>query len=169
MAGEASKNEEPIPYAMSDNDVDKVRARLANLDSKQLSEICDGYVRYIKNIIVTGKKMLDPVEDEDDLVEVERLYRIIALLPNDELFIRSKDKIWSARKQILDKNMDWFISRDYTALIKKDQKQVMIETLLRIFRTKYHSLSDEEKEFYWNKIFGILNLVAKYKKLTGEP
>lgn len=156
------------PNPMTDDDVNKTIARMATLDGKQISEICDGYVRQIKILINTVKKILHPTDDEDEIVELDRVLRLIGLIASDEIFIRSKDKIWHARQHILNKNADWFIKRDYSKNIKKDHKQVMIETIIRIVRVRYPKLSPAEQEQYWIKAIGLLSLVAKFKKLTGE-
>lgn len=158
----------PPPKPMSEEDVMEVTSKLSSLDAKDINEICDGYSRGIKGLISCVKKSLNPKTDEDELVELDRLMRLINMCPKDEIFIRSKDKIWHARYHILDRDTDWFLKRDYSANIKKDQKQRMIETLIRMIQGRWKKLSDDEKELYWEKAFEILNLVAKFKKLTNE-
>jgi hypothetical protein len=44
----------------------------------------------------------------------------------------------------------------------------MIETLIRMIQGKWKKMSDEEQELYWEKAFELLNLVARFKKLTNE-
>jgi hypothetical protein len=102
------------------------------------------------------------------LAEIDHLLRIIAICPKEEMFIRSKDKIWFARNKILKKNADWFLQRDYKANIKKDHKQRMIETLVNIVKTKYDILSPEEKEMFWNEAIRMLQLVTKFRQLTKD-
>ncbi len=160
--------QDDTPKPLSEEDVNKAVARLSSLDSKQISEICDGYVRQIKSLIVTVKKSLHPVNDEDEIVELDRLLRLTGLVSSDEAFIRSKDKVWHARNHILAKDADWFLNRDYSKLVKKDQKQVMIETLIKIVQTRFMKLTQAEQDQYWMKAISILSLVAKFKKLTGE-
>lgn len=160
--------DEPEPKPLDDNDVMEITARLATLDAKEINEICDGYTRQIKKLLTVIKDSLDPKEDEDELVQVEQISRIVNMCPKDDLFIRSKDKIWHARKHILARNADWFLKRDYSKLIKKDQKQRMIETMIRMVQGLYSRLTKAEKDFYWDRGFEMLHLVARFKKLTGE-
>lgn len=162
------RNIDAPPPPLTEEEVANITARLAKLDSKTISMICDGYTRHVKGIINTIKKSLDPSEDEDQLVEVDRLQRLINLAPSDVVFIRSKDKIWHARTHILNKNEKYFLDRDYSTSIKHDQKQVMIETLISIIQTKFRDLTNEEKDVYWDKACEILKIVCEYKKLTGE-
>lgn len=159
---------EDLPKPLTDDDINASKAKLASLDGKKINEICDGYTRQIKLLINTAKKTLSKKDDEDEIVELERLARLVALLPSDEIFLRSKDKIWHTRKQILDKNVEWFMNRDYSKNIKKDQKQTMIETIIKVVRRKFVALSEDEKNQYWMKAIELLRLVAEFKKLTGE-
>ena len=131
-----SSQDDP-PKPMTDDDVLRVMSKLSHLSSKDLNEICDGYTNHIKNLITLGKRKLNPKTDEDELVEIEQLMRLISMLPKDEIFIRSKDKIWYARNHIINKNIDWFLKRDYSSNIKKDHKQRMIETLIRLIRNQW--------------------------------
>ena len=84
------------------------------------------------------------------------------------MIIRSKDKIWFARRRILNRDANWFLNKDYSQAIKKDQKQRMLETVIRMLQSRYQRLSTEEQDMYWDKAVGMLRLVAQYKKLTGE-
>jgi hypothetical protein len=150
---------------LTDDDIDKARKRLASISAADLNNIIDTYTNLMKGIVTLALKS---TEDEEEIVELERMRRIINMLPKDELFLRSKDKIWAARDPIMSKNASWFLERDYSNMIKKDSKQVMIETIISIIRDKYEQLSNSEREMYWRKGIELLQIVAKYKKLTGE-
>ena len=159
------KDAEPEVKPMTDDDVNNVRKRLALLDEKELNYIIDTYSQVIKGVLTLAMKNTN---DEDEIVELERLKRIINLAPKDELFIRSKDKVWAARKRIINRDIKWFLNRDYSKLIKRDSKQVMIETLINIAKNSYVKLDPEEQEMYWQKGFKVLQIVAQYKKISGE-
>jgi hypothetical protein len=159
------KDKEPEVIPMTDADVNNVRKRLALLDEKELNYIIDTYSQIIKGVLTLAMKN---TKDEDEIVELERLKRIINLAPKDELFIRSKDKVWAARKRVINRDINWFLNRDYSKLIKRDSKQVMIETLINIAKNSYLKLDPEEQEMYWQKGFKVLQIVAQYKKISGE-
>lgn len=154
--------------ALSEKDVDDTISRMAKLNSQQITKICDEYVKCIKNLITTVQKSMDEEKDEEDMVELDRMARIVGLSSADDIFIRSKDKIWLARDHILNKNAKWFIDKDYSQAIKKDHKQRMIETIVSIVKTKYMSLSQEEQDKYWNIAQRLLRIIASFKKLSGE-
>ena len=158
-------NKESDVSPMTDEDVNNVRKRLALLDEKEMNYIIDTYSQIIKGVLTLTMKN---TKDEDEIVELERLKRIINLAPKDELFIRSKDKVWAARKRVIDRDINWFLNRDYSKLIKRDSKQVMIETLINIAKNSYLKLDTEEQEMYWQKGFKVLQIVAQYKKISGE-
>ena len=159
------KDKEPEVTPMTDEDVNNIRKRLAMLDEKELNYIIDTYSQVIKGVMTIAMKN---TKDEDEIVELERLKRLINLAPKDELFIRSKDKVWAARKRVINRDINWFLNRDYSKLIKRDSKQVMIETLINIAKNSYLKLDSDEQEIYWQKGFKLLQIVAQYKKISGE-
>lgn len=163
-----SVNSEPPPKPLSEEDVNRAIAKLSTLSVKEINDICDGYARQLKGLITYVRKSLNPKTDEDDIIEIDRIMRIVNMCPKDDLFIRSKDKIWHARNHILSKDAKWFLDRDYSGLIKKDHKQRMIETIIKMTRSRYLQLTDSERDFYWEKAFEMLRLVATFKKLTNE-
>lgn len=159
----------PPPKPMTDDDVLEVMSKLGALDAKEINSICDGNAQKLKGLVNCVRKSLNPKTDEEEMVELDRVMRLINMCPKDELFIRIKDKIWHARYHILDRDSNWFLNRDYSSNIKKDQKQRMIETIIRMIQNKWKKMSEEEHELYWKQAFEMLNLVAKFKKLTSEP
>lgn len=161
-------NEDVPPPPMTDDDYYRITKQLSSLESKDISEICNGFAQQIKSLLSTVKKTLHPIDDEEELIEVERVIRIVSMLPTDEIFIRSKDKIWWSRKHILTKNAEWFLKTDVSKNIKQDSKRTMIETLVRLVRYKYMTLSPEEQEYYWSKLITLLQYVARFKKLVKE-
>jgi hypothetical protein len=150
---------------LTEEEVDAARKRLASLDAKDLNNILDTYTQVLKGLITM---VLKATKDEEDIAEVDHLKRLIGMVPKDELFLRSKDKIWDARERILNKDAAWFINRDYSKLIKKDSKQTMIETLVNIAKRYYTKLDDDEQDLYWQKAIKLLQIVAQFKKLVRE-
>ena len=162
------KNVEQMPKPLTEEDVLQAMAKMSILSDKDVNEICDGYAQKMKSLINCVKKSLNPKTDEEEFVELDRIMRIINMCPKDEFFIRTKDKIWFARYHILDRNSNWFLNRDYSSSIKKDHKQRMIETMIRMIQSRWKKLSTTEQELYWEKAFQMLHIVARFKKLTGE-
>lgn len=150
---------------LTEQDIMLIRKRLANLESKSLDSILNSYSQLVSGIITMALKI---TKEDDEIAEIEHLRRLVIIVPKDELFIRSKDKIWDAREKILNKDADWFIKRDYSKLIKKDSKQTMIETLVNVVKRYYPELDDDEKNMYWKKAIGLLQVVAEYKKIAKE-
>lgn len=150
---------------LNEEEVEAQKKRLLEADPKILTDIFNVHSQVSNSILVM---VLKQTEDEDEIVEIERLKRIFNLAPIEERFIRSKDKVWGAREHILNKNAKWFIDRDYKNLIKKDHNQVFIETIVSLVKDRYMSLSTEDQERYWEKALIILRNVARFKKLIGE-
>jgi hypothetical protein len=109
-------------------------------------------------------------EDIEEKAELDRLKRLIGFTPDDQLFLRCKDKIWVTRNHLVNKNIDWFINIEYNHLIKKDQNKTFIETLIGIFKNIIKDLNDnqsdvEQKNKYWAQIHYLLNIVARFQAL----
>lgn len=150
---------------LSEEEIELQKKRLLAADPKVLTDIFNTCSQVINSLLVM---VIKQTEDEDEIVEVERLKRVINLAPVEERFIRSKDKIWAAREHILNKNADWFLNRDYKNLIKKDHNQVLIETIVSLVKDRYNTLSKEDQDKYWEKALLLLRNVARFKKLLGE-
>lgn len=150
---------------LTDADIEEQRKRLAKADPKILTEIFNTCYQTINSLLVIARKR---TKDEDDIVEIERLKRIVNLVPVEELFLRSKDKIWAAREHICDKNAKWFLDRDYSNIIKRDHNQVFIETIVSLIKDQFDKTSKEDMDKYWEKAIILLRNVGRYKQLIGE-
>lgn len=150
---------------LSDEDVERTLQRIAKANVEELNDIYRTYANTINSMISVALKQ---TEDESDLVQLERLKRIINLTPEDERFIRSKDKIWNVREHILNKNAKYFLEKDYNPMFKKDHNQSMLESLVEIIKDKFDELDSDEQLFYWKKAATLLNCVVRFKKAIGE-
>lgn len=155
---------------LSDSDVEIRRKRMANANTKLLNEIFNEYHNTIKMIITSAEKILaaDGNKDEEDEVELSRIKRIVNLSPSDEILIRSMDKVWSVKNHIMTKNSDYFLKKDYSNLVKNDEKKAMIVNLIMIIREMYDKLKPKEQNLFWSYGLTLLKLVANCKKLIGE-
>jgi CII-binding regulator of phage lambda lysogenization HflD len=156
-----SKNNESDVKPLTENDVLDEMKKIVKIPPKVLNEIFQTYSNTLTSLLSLAKQQCT---DESDIVELERLKRVISLCPLEEKFIRTKDKIWSVRIQIIAKDSQYFIEKDYSANIKKDQNQIMMETLMELTVDKFSNMSDTHKEAYWKKLLVLLNLIARYKK-----
>ena len=104
-------------------------------------------------------------------LEVDRLKRLIRIARDEEplmIINKCKDKIWDSRKQILDENEEFFISKKYEEYIKKDGNQMFIEGLINLFKNSRHMLSEKERKFMWVVIKRMLSAVTEYKIIIGD-
>jgi hypothetical protein len=159
------KNEDERVKPMTDEEVLEQTRRIAKADPKEINNIYQTQVNIIKSILAMAEKQ---ATEENELIELGRLKRLISLTPIDEIFIRTKDKIWAVREHILNKNADYFLKKDYSAMIKKDHNQAFMETLIEIIKDKFSTLNKEEQLFYWKKAAILLSCVIRFKKAIGE-
>jgi hypothetical protein len=156
-----------LPKPMSNEDYYDEVKKLSKLNKDDVNNICDSFTREIKFLINDIKNTLHPTNDEEELVEINRLQRIISFVPADEVFLRCKDKIWATKTQIVNKDASTFLNIDVSKNIKKDDKQNMIETLISIVKNKYKEMSEEERNEYWKRISKLLCIVCEFIKLTS--
>ena len=150
---------------LSEADVANAMKKLASADPKELNDIFNKYAQALNGVLVMAQKQ---AVDETEIIEVERIKRIVNFVPVEERFIRTKDKIWAVREHIINKNAKYFMEKDYSAAIKKDGNQAMIETLVDLVKEKFATITEQEKDFYWKKGAMMLNCIVRFKKLVGE-
>jgi hypothetical protein len=153
---------------MSEEDYEREKTKLFRSNPDAISTIINNYFMTVKNLMTTVQKKIsnDKEIDETDSLSIDRLKRLVNLCPPEEIFIRSKEKIWAVRMHIVNKNADYFMKKDYSGMIKKDEKQTMLESLIIICKSRYNQMSAEEKEIYWMYANELLKSVIQYKKLT---
>jgi len=151
--------------ALTEDDVNNVLKKLTDANMDEINSIFDDASRAVNAIISRATK---EATDESEIVELERIKRIVNLAPKEEKFIRMKDKVWKVREHILNKNADYFFKKDYSEFIKKDHNQVFLENIVEIICQKFKQLNESEQEFYWNKALILLQCVLKFKKITGD-
>ena len=139
--------------------------RLAVVDPNKLNSIYNDFSNAIMSILTTAARQ---TKDDEDIVELERMKRILNMTPSDEKFIRAKNKVWAVQNKILNKDAKFFIERDYSTTIKKDHHQAMIESLVEIVREQYPKLTPKEQEFYWKKAGILLSCVIRFRQLIGD-
>lgn len=154
--------------SLSQNEVDNMINSFNNVDPDKINKILNNYSNCLSKMIAFTLSVVKKNGDEDEIIEIEHLKRIIALCPIEERIIRTKDKVWDSREHILNRNADYFLNRDYSNMIKNDQNQAMIETLIDSVKNNYNKLSKEEKEYYWNGTIKMLKYVIEFKKITGD-
>lgn len=147
------------------DEVLEINKKFLKMDSATINKILTTYSNIVYSLL---KLAIKNCEDEADIVELERLKRVIKLCDDAEIFIRTKDKVWAVREKILNKDADYFLNKDYSSGIKQDEKQSMIETIIMVVKEKYNVLTQNERNMYWKKAFEMLNLVIQYKELSGE-
>ncbi len=153
---------------LDDDDVDVIVKKTLELNDSQIKQLNDIYKQFNDCISVLLSMSRKLVSNETELVELERVKRILKIPGDDEKFIRSKDKLWAVRNHIIDKNENYFLNKNYANIIKKDSKQAMIECVLNIVKSKFTSMNVAEKSLYWAKAAEMLKYVIKYKQLMGE-
>ena len=151
--------------ALSPQDITDQLKALKPAQQKDFDNICNEFCNTITRLIVMARNR---ATDDADIVELERLKRMLMFMPSYEKFMRCQDKIWLARTKIRTRDAKFFLERDYTANIKRDQNQTMLETLIEALKSNFDIFTDAEKALYWSKAEELLGYVIRFKKLIGD-
>lgn len=150
---------------LTDEDCNKLMQKIIKVDATEMNDIFRTYSNTITAILTM---VIKNAQDDEEIVEIERVKRIINFAPIEEKFIRSKDKIWAVRNHIINKNLKYFIEKDYSSVIKRDHNQAMLEAIIEIIKNGITKLSQEDLNFYWKKAAVMLKCVVRFKKAMGE-
>lgn len=158
----------PVFVNLTDNDVDRVEKlvnKLKNDDIDKVNKICEQFYHALLGLIATSRTF---TKDDDDLAELDRIKRLLCLIPKFEVFIRVQGRIWHFREKILESDMDYFLSLDYSGAIKKDHKAKMIESIIAIVKDKFPKLSKTDQTLFWQKTTLLLKYTAEFRKIIGD-
>lgn len=161
MPDEITKN----VRAMSDDDVRNEMKVISKMPEVFTNSLFHGYSATIQSIVALA---LAHCDDDEDAAEIDSLRRLVKLCPLEELFIRTKDKVWAVRNHILGKNASYFLEKDYSGMIKQDSNKAFIETLMEIIKTNFQELDTSDQNEYWKKAATLLNYVGQFKKKMNE-
>ena len=150
---------------LSNDDVNRMMKICAQIKDKELVEIFNDFNNTLNSVISLAFKLAD---NDYEVVELERLKRLLKLFPQEEKFLRVKDKVWLVREHILKRNADYFLKKDYSGNIKKDHNKAFIEKLIDHIISNYDDLSEQSKNQYWKKAAELLKTVIRFKKLLKK-
>ena len=155
---------------LSEKDVENNLKRITKENADRVNKIFQLYSVELNKMISMALRQAK-VDDDDyndtEIVEIERLKRVINFCPIEERFMRTKDKIWASRDHIKSKNADFFLNRKYDALIKKDHNKYFIETLIDIIKDRFPQMDKDIQEFYWERGGMLLKYVIEYNDIIG--
>lgn len=124
-------------------------------------------INNIKNKMESNKKN-PKLYNESYAVEISRLKTIHSMVPHQEEFERIKDKFWVAREFIMNKDDKFFLERDYSDVIKRDENQHFLETIVECVCVSWKTLTDDEKLATWKILREILLLITEYKLIVAD-
>ncbi len=133
--------------------------------SKEESDIIDAFHKTTFDLLKIAKRM------EPNHIDIEWLHNKLSIARKiDPLLIitRSKEKIWTYRNEIMDRNIDFFIKNKFTQFIKNDENKTFMYTLVNLFKRRFMDLSKEEQDLIWDLANDLLINVIKYMKITKE-
>lgn len=133
--------------------------------SEDENKILDEFHRAVFKILKICRKI------EPNNIDVEWLQSKLTLARDiDPLLImhRSMDKIWIYRKEILARDVNFFVNNKFDKFVKDDENKTFMYTLIDLVKQRFLERTPEEKNVIWDLINQLLVSVIKYKKITGD-
>lgn len=103
--------------------------------------------------------------NEKEKTYIDRIKRFLRLCPKEEKIIRSKDRIWFFKDDILSRNSEKLFNADFSQVT--DQVELLDE-LVAVIKKKYDVISNEERNEYWIILTKMLQAVIEYKQINKE-
>jgi hypothetical protein len=133
--------------------------------SKDVSDVVNEFHSIIFKLLKICKKV------EPNNIDIEWLQNKLSLARDvDPLLIidRCKDKLWTYRNEIIEKDIDFFLHNNFSQFVKNDENKTFLYTLLNLLKKGFLERSNEEKEFIWLLSKNLLSCVIRYKKLIND-
>jgi hypothetical protein len=136
------------------------------MDESKRKDECDKLISNIKLLIKNLKSKLDsddPVQEH--LENVQNKLRLAGYKPYDYIMRRVAGKLWMYKDNVVKRDEKTLFSDDFGKdFIKKDQRQKMIEQLLKTVKFTFRTATDKEKDEVWTILKDIIRSVAVFVK-----
>ncbi len=133
--------------------------------NKDIADVVDEFNSVTFMILKIAKKF-EP--NSSDLEWLRKKMSLVRSFDQQCIILRSKDKIWNYRDQIIKRDLNFFINNNFGKYIKNDDNRTFMYTLINLIKRRVKSFSPQELAELWNLANRLLGCVAKYKELTGD-
>jgi hypothetical protein len=112
---------------------------------------------------------------DDEIANVCEKFSAIKSIESESIPKTAGPHLWKYRKEIMEKNEDFFLKNSYTEDIKENKSmgQSEIQKLISSCKKIWEIMSTQEKEICWTHLKGCIQNYASYlgcsKKLLTSP
>jgi hypothetical protein len=93
---------------------------------------------------------------------------LVRKIDKENIIKRVHDKFWFYRKEIIDRDTEFFNRAEFSRFIKKDENEKFMYSFVNMIRKKISDLTDEQKDIIWYHLEAMLTTTVRYKKLIGD-
>lgn len=102
------------------------------------------------------------------LIWIKNQVSLARRFDEEEIIFRMKDKFWEYREPICNREDDFFKNNQFSKFIKEDENKKMMYSMINMFKSKYNTLTEDERNHIWDLTQIILACCIKYKELIGD-
>lgn len=140
-----------------------------NVNQSQITDDVNTIITNFNSNITKVMRICKKIEPNS--VELDSLQNILKLAKDiDPLLIinRCKDKFWMHREFIINEDAEFFLNNKFDSFIKDDENKSFIYALINLIKTRYGSMSKDEKKYIWSLIKDLLKCIIEYKKAIND-
>lgn len=139
------------------------------VNQTQITEEVHIIIKDFNSIVTRVMRICKKIEPNS--VELDSLQNMLKIAREiDPLMIinRCKDKVWMHRQYIIEEDEDFFLNNQFSDFIKDDENKSFIYSLMNLIKTRYATMSSNEKKVIWALIKELLKCVIAYKKSIND-
>jgi uncharacterized protein YeeX (DUF496 family) len=134
-------------------------------NQKDIVDILQTFNRNVSNLL---KMVSNFSPNNPDIDCIRRIVKILRDTNPEGAMEKCMAKLWDNQQQIRERNADFFMNCPMDKYIKKDANKQWLDGIVRMVRSGYTELSEDELNAIWKCINSMLVCVIKYKLLVQD-
>jgi len=147
-------------------------SHLDNLSSEEFAKYDDEMQRILKDFYSTLFNMINMAEQIDPknyyILWLKQQIDMVRRIDNEFVIKRMKDKLWAYRKEIKERDVNFFKNNQFSKFVKNDDNRSFMYSFINMVKKKLDYLQPEELNAVWDNTTKMLLCCIEYKRLTND-
>jgi len=145
---------------------------VSSMNAEEFAKYDDEMQRILKDFYAAVFTIINMAEQIDPknyhIMWLKQQMAIVRKVDNEFVIKRLKDKMWTYRKEIKERNVDFFKNNQFSKFVKNDDNRAFMYSFINMIKKKLDILSPEELDAIWNETTKLLICCIEYKRLTND-
>lgn len=142
------------------------------MSKEEFAKYDDEMQRILKDFYATLFNIINMAEQIDPknyhIMWLKQQMDIVRKIDNEFVIKRLKDKLWTYRREIKERNVDFFKNNQFSKFVKNDDNRPFMYSFINMIKKKLDVLSPEELDAIWTGTTKLLLCCIEYKRLTND-